>query len=483
MGNKAPESPRSSARRHQGAVLRRLVIHAVAAGVSAIYSLALDLAALLRRPAAKHPTLDLPEMDLGQFGDRLLVVAPHPDDETLGCGGIIRSLAERGVAVRVVFLTNGDGYWAAAGSEARGLRWGPDSYLDLGRRREREARAAARQLGLQEDSLEFYGFPDRGLSPLWTSFFDEPFQSPYTRAGAPPYASSALRGCSYTGASLLSGLGATLEHFKPTSVLVPHPLDDHPDHSAAYAFTTAALFGWGQKCQIFTYLVHRGHWPYPGRRSHRNPLEPPKPLLSVGTHWSAVSLSGQQVQNKQAVLACYPSQTSLMKDFLRSFIRSNELVGQVASVVAGSEGSEAEPQFIQPTKDTLTRKINRGADISRLWVSADGGTLRLRIETAGKLERGSTARIHLRSFANGNPRTISLLYGKNGVTGQVGTELRTDGRTLEAKVPLESLGYSEVLWVGVKTSRFRVNVDSTGWQPVHLNSGNDTKPQTYPPDQ
>lgn len=482
MGNKPSESPRSSARRRQGAVLRRLAIHTGAAGVSAVYALALDIAALLRRPVAKHPTLDLPRMDLGQFGDRFLVVAAHPDDETLGCGGIIRSLVERGVEVRVVFLTNGDGYWAAAGSEAEGLRWGPESYMELGRRRENEARAAAKQLGLPDESLEFYGFPDRGLAPLWTAFFDEPFQSPYTRADAPPYASSALRESRYTGASLLSGLGATIERFKPTSVLVPHPLDDHPDHSAAYAFTTAALYEQRLPCQLFTYLVHRGHWPYPGRNSRSNALEPPKPLLSVGTHWKAVSLTGQQMQKKQDVLACYPSQTRLMKDFLRSFVRSNELVGQVASVVAAPQGTSTKPQFIHPTKDTLTRKINRGADIARIWVSVDSDSLSIRVETSGKLQRGSAVRIHLRSFTGGCSRAMSLFYGTNGIQRQSGSQLSADGNTLEAKVPLAPLGRPEVLWIGVKTSRYKVSVDTNGWQPVHLNLGNDTKPKTDPPD-
>jgi hypothetical protein len=41
---------------------------------------------------------------------RLLVVAPHPDDETLGAGGLIQRVRHAGGAVKVVFMTNGDGY-------------------------------------------------------------------------------------------------------------------------------------------------------------------------------------------------------------------------------------------------------------------------------------------------------------------------------------------------------------------------------------
>src|ERR1035437_8174587 len=40
--------------------------------------------------------------------DRVLVMAPHPDDESLGCGGIIQTAVERHIPVRVVFFTYGD---------------------------------------------------------------------------------------------------------------------------------------------------------------------------------------------------------------------------------------------------------------------------------------------------------------------------------------------------------------------------------------
>ena len=43
-------------------------------------------------------------------GERLLVIAPHPDDETLGAGGLIQRVLERGGTVRVVLVTAGDGY-------------------------------------------------------------------------------------------------------------------------------------------------------------------------------------------------------------------------------------------------------------------------------------------------------------------------------------------------------------------------------------
>ncbi len=41
-------------------------------------------------------------------GERILVFAPHPDDETIGCGGTIRLLVQSKKSVKVIFLTSGD---------------------------------------------------------------------------------------------------------------------------------------------------------------------------------------------------------------------------------------------------------------------------------------------------------------------------------------------------------------------------------------
>jgi LmbE family N-acetylglucosaminyl deacetylase len=41
-------------------------------------------------------------------GDKALILAPHPDDETLGCGGTIRLLLLRKTPVKVIFLTSGE---------------------------------------------------------------------------------------------------------------------------------------------------------------------------------------------------------------------------------------------------------------------------------------------------------------------------------------------------------------------------------------
>ena len=60
-----------------------------------------------------------PQIELSPFpplspDDRILVLAPHPDDELLGAAGLLLEAEEKGVEAKIVIATNGDGYpWAA----------------------------------------------------------------------------------------------------------------------------------------------------------------------------------------------------------------------------------------------------------------------------------------------------------------------------------------------------------------------------------
>src|SRR6185295_13542272 len=66
------------------------------------------------RPHVPPTLLTVPE------GTRLLVVAPHPDDEVLGAGGLMQRVHETGGTVRVVYLTNGEGYPEGVEAEEHG---------------------------------------------------------------------------------------------------------------------------------------------------------------------------------------------------------------------------------------------------------------------------------------------------------------------------------------------------------------------------
>ena len=73
----------------------------------------------------------------------VLVLAPHPDDETFGCGGTLRMLSESGVLVDVAFLTRGE-----LGQEA-GMGAPLEVRQETAERRTREAQAACQVLGVR----------------------------------------------------------------------------------------------------------------------------------------------------------------------------------------------------------------------------------------------------------------------------------------------------------------------------------------------
>jgi LmbE family N-acetylglucosaminyl deacetylase len=82
----------------------------------------------------------------------LLVIAPHPDDESLGCGGLIAASRARKIPVHIVIVSDG------VGSHSNSPSHPPQRLRDL---REQEAIAAGCELGVTEDAITFLRLPDR----------------------------------------------------------------------------------------------------------------------------------------------------------------------------------------------------------------------------------------------------------------------------------------------------------------------------------
>src|SRR5690242_503874 len=91
-----------------------------------------------------------------KLGHRLLVIAPHPDDEVLGAGGLADATVRSGGDVRVVVVTDGE-----AGPDATGAR-------NLGAARRAETRRALVALGTGSDAARFLGYADGSLAGAWT---------------------------------------------------------------------------------------------------------------------------------------------------------------------------------------------------------------------------------------------------------------------------------------------------------------------------
>jgi LmbE family N-acetylglucosaminyl deacetylase len=266
---------------------------------------------------------------------RVMVFAPHPDDETLGVGGLIARLVHRGVPVRVVFMTNGDGFPRALEEGLDVARPVDTDFVALGRLRQREALAALRALGVPRREVRFLGFPDGGLKELWRTHWapGRPYTSPFTKEDSPPYADAVSPDAPYDGQALTAVVSRELRSFAPTIAVIPHPHEHHDDHTHTGYFVTEALTALADRGviarpSVLTYLVHFPSWP-----AVRPPLfDRALPITEVpDTQWLETELTPAELDAKRAALAAYRSQLDVMDGFLRRFLCRNELYARVDS--------------------------------------------------------------------------------------------------------------------------------------------------------
>lgn len=128
----------------------------------------------------------------------LLVIAPHPDDEILGAGGIMAAARARGDAVAILILT--DGARSDPGADP----------AELARLRRRESEAGLVALLDEVPPLLFIDQPDGAFSSTAVDMS-------------------------------VSALAEFLHDARPDTILVTDPADAHPDHKAAFGLATRLI--------------------------------------------------------------------------------------------------------------------------------------------------------------------------------------------------------------------------------------------------
>jgi len=189
----------------------------------------------------------------------VVVVAPHPDDESIGCGGLIAQLCRHGQPVTVLLLSDG------ALSHPHSLRWTPSARARL---RLAEFHAALRALGTDADSTRALQWPDGALPDAGTAGFE----------------------------AAVAELASCLAAVKPATLLVPWRRDPHPDHRAASAIARAANAGLERPARVLEYPV----W-VQQRGAHAD-----QPGPDEATHWR-VDITAV-IANKLQAIAAHQSQ-------------------------------------------------------------------------------------------------------------------------------------------------------------------------------
>ena len=134
--------------------------------------------------------------------DPVLVVAPHPDDETLGCGGAIALLRSCRCQVSVLVISDG------TMSHPRSRKYPPSVLQQL---RQKETLDALKILGVDPTTVTFLRLPDGTISTLATLEENQ------------------------------SACGAYLKEILPKTIFLPWRSDPHPDHQATWQLIHAAI--------------------------------------------------------------------------------------------------------------------------------------------------------------------------------------------------------------------------------------------------
>lgn len=184
-------------------------------------------------------------------GRRIVVVAPHPDDETIGAWGLIRRARRQGAVVHVIVVSDG------GASHPGSTRW-PRSRLI--KERQKETRRALRGCHLTPSDLTFLGLPDGGLSA------DNPIMA--------------------------RTLATWLRRCRPELIIGPALNDDHADHSAVAEMLTRMRISRARK---IAYSV----WPLRGIRAR-----------IIGS----LSLTVAEMNMKRRCLRGYRTQMGLITD-------------------------------------------------------------------------------------------------------------------------------------------------------------------------
>jgi LmbE family N-acetylglucosaminyl deacetylase len=254
----------------------------------------------------------------------LLVVSPHPDDESLCCSGVMQRVLKAGGRVSIVWLTSGDGSELDLLVVEKSLFIRPGKLRDLAMRRMQESREAATILGVPRDRLYFLGYPDRGILPIITDNYITPYRSKFTDAIAVPYAGALSPGHAYTGLNLEHDFETVLERVHPTLVLAPSPRDSHPDHRATGIVAIRAMAHRNELSKVRYWIVHGGEfWPMP--RGYEPDLELSAPPLGHGLSQTPFKLEPAEEQRKRLAISAYRTQMEVMSSFLLSFVRTDEL--------------------------------------------------------------------------------------------------------------------------------------------------------------
>ena len=421
---------------------------------------------------------------------RLLVLAPHTDDETLSSAGLILAAKRAGIDVRVVIATNGDGSRSTEIGSFHKILPHSQDYIHLGNIRQQESLAALKVLGLSPDQVYFLSYPDRGSAAMWSNNWSEanPYHSPFSGADRSPYQITYDPHSVYSGQDYLADLTSILASYRPDLIIYPHPDDIHPDHWGLNVFTRLAITLLAHRDPTFqpdqyTYLVHRYDFPTPTGYLPQDGLVPPAAIYALNPIWFRWDLSPQDIALKERAIRQYRSQIPTLGRLLESFVRTNELFAPVvdASLQLVEQGNAQNPASwvneagrpiqalqLEPAHDTIVLNALPSSALTALYAARDdAGTFWMCVQADGPTSREVTYTLHLKALTSNGIQDYQVRTSNLKATGH---KAQRSGVNVCDQIPLAALGNPWAIYIGADSEGpGNLLLDRVGWQMVVLN--------------
>ena len=417
----------------------------------------------------------LTELEPFKKNERILILAPHPDDESIACAGIIQKALKAGAQVRIVYLTNGDHNEFAFIVYEKRITMRQGAFIYMGKLRQKESTKAMKFLGLSEKDLVFLGYPDYGTFEIFCKYWQtlKPFRDRLTRISSVPYKESPSYGAKYYGENILSDLTKQILDYQPDKIFVSHPADVNVDHKALYLFLQVALSDLEAriaKPEVYPYLVHCAGWPKPRYYHPELELYPPDKFIGSQLNWLRSDLSPEELDKKYRSTIFYKSQTQSSAFYLFSFIRKNELFSDYPEL-------ESEVPAVSGSKDKQSVAIQGQGSVS---YAVENNYLMLRMEKPDKLSSRFGVMLYIFGYSQDVPfarmpkiRVITLgkkykVFSSKDRVIDSGILLDFDKNSLILRIPLKFLGQPDYVLTSLKAYHGNLPVDVAAFRKVKI---------------
>ena len=438
-----------------------------------------------------HSNTTYPESHSIEQSDKVLVVAPHPDDETISSAGVIRYCIEHNIPVEVLVVTNGG-----------------DS-KSIGTQRHSETLTAMGKLGLKSDKIIFLDYPE-GLRFLFNQNWD--YKNLYEESDGTSHSRNSFSydlNAPYCGENLVNELEQVIGDFKPTIIIYPDPNDKNTDHWATSAFINYATTQMNYKCIKYGYLAHAySLWPYP-RGYNPNSYLTPSPELSNEASWITFPLNRYDEALEFLAIKSYKSQITPDSSYLISFVKRNELFSVYPDLNISVQnrstnflkGSVFPPTlFNDPENDLMVNDIfndpenelmandirylndlnlnnTDSLDLTTVGFEMNKNTTWISLKTRNGISNNTFYEFHLRTFANNGTNRIDIQI----MNGRANYQMISQN-SVKSNLKIKTIVKHNGIIIGIPSSminsnQFMINadvsnkqgiVDTTAWRTVDI---------------